>query len=124
MSKDRERPDEENHDIDKMNQKLIKQQRPAGAKFSKPENQKTDTFNATTKALMEKRRKLWSNGKYKTVEYVHNNETIKKRIREDLRKHQEQEVEKILRRNSRLNCLRPRGTYYYSFKRQRRQGRK
>ncbi|KAL3286424.1 hypothetical protein HHI36_000932 [Cryptolaemus montrouzieri] len=48
---------------------------------------------------MEKRRKLWSEVKYKTVAYAELNKTIKKMIREDLWKHQE-EVEKILKRNN------------------------
>ncbi|KAL3278226.1 hypothetical protein HHI36_013565, partial [Cryptolaemus montrouzieri] len=59
MSEDRKRPDGENHDFDKMNQKLMKQLRQAGEKVGKPENKKTDILNATTKALMEKRRKRW-----------------------------------------------------------------
>ncbi|KAL3287318.1 hypothetical protein HHI36_001793 [Cryptolaemus montrouzieri] len=90
-----------------MNQKLKKQLRQAGQKVGKPENKRTDKLNAMTKALMEKRRKLWSEGKYTTVEYVEHNKTIKKMIREDLRKHQEEEVEKIRKKNRGLNCLRP-----------------
>ncbi|KAL3270279.1 hypothetical protein HHI36_009331 [Cryptolaemus montrouzieri] len=118
MFEDRERPDKENHDIDKMNQKLMKQLRPADEKVGKPENERTNKLNETTKTLMEKRRKLWSEGKYKRVEYAELNKTIKKMITEDLRKHQ-QEVEKILKRNRGLNCLiLQQGKLIISFKRQ------
>ncbi|KAL3287228.1 hypothetical protein HHI36_001705 [Cryptolaemus montrouzieri] len=55
MSNDRERPDEVNHDIDKMNQKLMKQLRQEAEKVGKSENKRTDKLNTTTKALMEKR---------------------------------------------------------------------
>ncbi|KAL3280796.1 hypothetical protein HHI36_004028 [Cryptolaemus montrouzieri] len=60
MSEDRERPDEENHDIHKMNQKLMKQLGQAGEEVGNPENERTDKLNDATKTLMEQRRLLWT----------------------------------------------------------------
>ncbi|KAL3267840.1 hypothetical protein HHI36_006982 [Cryptolaemus montrouzieri] len=86
ISEDRVRPDEEKHDIHEMNQKLMKQLGQEGEKVGKPENKRTE--------------------KYKTDKYVELNKTIKMMIRKDLRKHREEEVEKILKRNRGLSCLR------------------
>ncbi|KAL3283245.1 hypothetical protein HHI36_006393 [Cryptolaemus montrouzieri] len=66
MSEDRKRPDEENHDIDKMNQKLMKQLRQSSEKVDKPETKRTDKLNA----MNGEKKKLWSEEKYKTNEYA------------------------------------------------------
>ncbi|KAL3274303.1 hypothetical protein HHI36_015708 [Cryptolaemus montrouzieri] len=71
-------------------------------KVCRTEKNKKDKLNIKTKVLME----LLSEGKRETIEYVELNKTTRKMIEEDLRKHQEEGVEKILERNKGLKCLR------------------
>ncbi|XP_072378028.1 uncharacterized protein [Diabrotica undecimpunctata] len=91
--------------LDELNDKITTELLEAGLKIANKQKRKQQKISTKSQNMLKKRGQLLNDNKRNTVEFTELNKTIRKQIKEDLKKYQEDRIKKIIEKNKSLKTM-------------------